>query len=280
MRRSRISEIFIQEGLKWRHEETWFGTRVDPDFAQKRGRSSSSTRRHRPAASSSASTRWGRKQSATPPISASAPTPARILMKTSACRSCSRSSPAAVNAARLRAAVRLLLRALDQDLFRDADAGLRADRLGDLLQVERRDRRRAGLPNVPYPSLDWIDALPLLGGLRVGDKFYLIVLAAHRASAFALLQRVVGSPFGRVLTAIRENPERAEFIGDQRAALPARRLRDGGRLRRASPARCSASSIAASSRISPTGPKSAEVLIMTILGGMGISGARRSARPC
>src|SRR3954454_15635110 len=45
MRRSRISEIFIQEGLRWRHEETWFGERVDPEFARKRGRSSSSTRR-------------------------------------------------------------------------------------------------------------------------------------------------------------------------------------------------------------------------------------------
>ena len=61
MRRSRISEIFLQEGLKWRQEETWFGERVDPDFARKRGRSSSSTRHRRPAASSSASTRWGRK---------------------------------------------------------------------------------------------------------------------------------------------------------------------------------------------------------------------------
>jgi transposase len=61
MRRSRISEIFIQEGLKWRHEESWFGERVDPDFARKRGRSSSSTRLHRPAASSSAWTRWDRK---------------------------------------------------------------------------------------------------------------------------------------------------------------------------------------------------------------------------
>lgn len=50
MRRSRISEILLDEGLKWRHEETWFGERVDPDFAQKRGRSSNSTRRHRPAA--------------------------------------------------------------------------------------------------------------------------------------------------------------------------------------------------------------------------------------
>jgi transposase len=61
MRRSRISEIFIREGLKWRHEETWFGERVDPDFGRKRGRSSSSTRHHRPAASSSAWTRWGHK---------------------------------------------------------------------------------------------------------------------------------------------------------------------------------------------------------------------------
>jgi transposase len=61
MRRSRISEIVIQEGLKWRQEETWFGARVDPDFARKRGRSSDSTRRRRPAASSSASTRWDRR---------------------------------------------------------------------------------------------------------------------------------------------------------------------------------------------------------------------------
>jgi transposase len=50
MRRSRISEILLDEGLKWRHEETWFGERIDPDFARKRGRSSSSTRHPRPAA--------------------------------------------------------------------------------------------------------------------------------------------------------------------------------------------------------------------------------------
>jgi transposase len=37
MQRSRISENFIQEGLSWRHEESWFGDRVDPDFARKRG---------------------------------------------------------------------------------------------------------------------------------------------------------------------------------------------------------------------------------------------------
>ena len=50
MRRSRISEVLIREGLKWRHEETGFGERVDPDFARKRGRSSGSTPQHRPAA--------------------------------------------------------------------------------------------------------------------------------------------------------------------------------------------------------------------------------------
>lgn len=50
MRRSRISEILLDEGLKWRQEETWFGERVDPAFGQKRGRSSSSTQRPRPVA--------------------------------------------------------------------------------------------------------------------------------------------------------------------------------------------------------------------------------------
>ncbi len=50
MRRSRISEILIREGLRWRQDETWFGARVDPDFAEKRGQSNSSTRRRRQAA--------------------------------------------------------------------------------------------------------------------------------------------------------------------------------------------------------------------------------------
>ena len=50
MRRSRISAILLAEGLKWRREETWFGKRVDPEFARKRGRSSGSPRRRRRAA--------------------------------------------------------------------------------------------------------------------------------------------------------------------------------------------------------------------------------------
>jgi transposase len=62
IKRSRIGEILVDEGLKWRHQETWFGERVDPDFAEKRGSLNASTRLPRRAASSSASTRWGRNR--------------------------------------------------------------------------------------------------------------------------------------------------------------------------------------------------------------------------
>ena len=62
IKRSRISEILVDEGLKWRHQETWFGERVDPDFAEKRGSSKGCTRPRRRARSSSASTRWGRNR--------------------------------------------------------------------------------------------------------------------------------------------------------------------------------------------------------------------------
>lgn len=44
IKRSRIDDILIDEGLRWRTQETWFGERVDPDFAQKRGPSSNSIR--------------------------------------------------------------------------------------------------------------------------------------------------------------------------------------------------------------------------------------------
>lgn len=47
IKRSRIDELLIAEGLRWRTQETWFGERVDPDFAKKRGPSRGSTRRLR-----------------------------------------------------------------------------------------------------------------------------------------------------------------------------------------------------------------------------------------
>lgn len=42
IKRSRIDDLLRAEGLRWRTQETWFGQRVDPEFAAKRGPSSSS----------------------------------------------------------------------------------------------------------------------------------------------------------------------------------------------------------------------------------------------
>jgi transposase len=49
--RSRIGELLQREGLRWRTQETWFGARPDPAFAEKRGPSSPSTNPPRRAAS-------------------------------------------------------------------------------------------------------------------------------------------------------------------------------------------------------------------------------------
>src|SRR3954447_16701482 len=43
IKRTRIDEAPVAEGLRWRKQETWFGQRVDPEFAAKRGRSRNST---------------------------------------------------------------------------------------------------------------------------------------------------------------------------------------------------------------------------------------------
>jgi branched-chain amino acid transport system permease protein len=69
-----------------------------------------------------------------------------------------------------------------------------------------------GMPEIPYPDLAWMARLPGVGDLRVSDHFYLLTVVLV-AGCFFVLRRVVGSPFGRMLTTIRENPERAEFIG-------------------------------------------------------------------
>jgi transposase len=37
MKKTRIFEILQDEGLRWRKQETWFGERLDPEFAKKRG---------------------------------------------------------------------------------------------------------------------------------------------------------------------------------------------------------------------------------------------------
>jgi transposase len=51
MRRSRIDEILLAEGLRWRQQETWFGERPDPRFAEKRARLWPFIPSHRKAAS-------------------------------------------------------------------------------------------------------------------------------------------------------------------------------------------------------------------------------------
>jgi len=124
-----------------------------------------------------------------------------------------------------------------------------------------------GLPNVPYPELAWMGSIPGLGSLRAGDHFYLLVLVLV-AVAVAALYRIVSSPYGRMLTVIRENPERAEFIGINVQLYQLSAFTVAGFF---------AGLAGALFGIFNRGvfpdfaywTKSAEVLIMTILGGMG-----------
>ena len=69
-----------------------------------------------------------------------------------------------------------------------------------------------GLNDVPFPDLAWMGSLPGFGHFRIGEQFYFVVLVLV-ALCVAALRRLTNSPFGRVLTTIRENPERAAFIG-------------------------------------------------------------------
>jgi len=52
MKKTRIFELLQDEGLRWRKQETWFGERLDPEFARKRGHLKRSEIRPQPRASS------------------------------------------------------------------------------------------------------------------------------------------------------------------------------------------------------------------------------------
>jgi branched-chain amino acid transport system permease protein len=123
-----------------------------------------------------------------------------------------------------------------------------------------------GLPDVPYPNLDWMSAIPGLEDLGIADQFYLLTLVLV-ILCLAAMQRITRSPFGRMLTTIRENPERAASIGlDVRGYELAAFVVAGG----------FAGIAGALFGIFNRGvfadyvywPKSAEVMIMTILGGI------------
>ena len=73
-----------------------------------------------------------------------------------------------------------------------------------------------GMPEIPYPDFGWVERLgatvPLVGGWRTAEYYYFLTLVLVALCLWGL-RRIVGSHFGRILTTIRENPERAEFIG-------------------------------------------------------------------
>ena len=128
-----------------------------------------------------------------------------------------------------------------------------------------------GMPEIPYPSFDWVDrvavVLPFVGGYRTSDYFYFTCLLLV-AACFWMLRRIVGSPFGRMLTTIRENAERAEFIG-----VNVRRYELAAFVIAGAFAGLAGGLFGIFNRgVFPDfayWTKSSEVLIMTLLGGMG-----------
>jgi branched-chain amino acid transport system permease protein len=74
------------------------------------------------------------------------------------------------------------------------------------------DGRSFKVPQALQPGFRWLDH-PILGVQANGKllSYYLVYVVA--AVAFLILLRIVNSPFGRVLQAIRENPFRAEALG-------------------------------------------------------------------
>jgi len=65
---------------------------------------------------------------------------------------------------------------------------------------------------VPFPNMHWMSAIPGLDGLSENSRFYVLTLTLA-AICIAAMAQITRSPFGRMLTAIRDNRERAAFIG-------------------------------------------------------------------
>jgi branched-chain amino acid transport system permease protein len=128
-----------------------------------------------------------------------------------------------------------------------------------------------GMPEIPYPSFDWMEraaaSLPLVGGYRTSDHYYVLCVLLVGACVW-VLRRIVGSPFGRMLTTIRENAERAEFIG-----VNVRRYELAAFVIAGAFAGLAGGLFGIFNRgVFPDfvyWTKSSEVLIMTLLGGMG-----------
>ncbi len=124
-----------------------------------------------------------------------------------------------------------------------------------------------GFNNVPYPDLAWMEVLPGLGRMRVGELYFYVTLVVVCLCLY-VLRRITNSPFGRILTTIRENPERAEFVG-----VDVRRFELAAFVIAGLFAGLAGALFGIFNRgVFPDfgyWAKSAEVLIMVILGGMG-----------
>lgn len=69
-----------------------------------------------------------------------------------------------------------------------------------------------GYPRVPMVDMSWMSSLPVVGTMRPIEKFFFIALILS-AVCIAIIRRITRSPFGRILNTIRDNPERTQFIG-------------------------------------------------------------------
>ena len=124
-----------------------------------------------------------------------------------------------------------------------------------------------GFANVPYPDLSFFGSLPVIGEMRASEHYFYLTLIVVAACLY-LLRRITRSPFGRILTTIRENPERAEFVG-----IHVRRFELAAFVIAGLFAGIAGALFGVFNRgVFPDfgyWAKSAEVLIMVILGGMG-----------
>ncbi|MFM9938572.1 MAG: branched-chain amino acid ABC transporter permease [Hyphomicrobiaceae bacterium] len=69
-----------------------------------------------------------------------------------------------------------------------------------------------GYPRVPMPQMSFLDWLPVAPRSLAAAKFFIIALVLS-ALCIAAMRRITNSPFGRILNTIRDNPERTQFIG-------------------------------------------------------------------
>jgi branched-chain amino acid transport system permease protein len=124
-----------------------------------------------------------------------------------------------------------------------------------------------GFSNVSYPDLAWMGALPGFGRMRAGELYFYLTLVLV-GICLVVLRRITASPFGRMLTIIRENSERAEFVG-----IDVRRFELAAFVIAGLFAGLAGALFGIFNRgVFPDfgyWAKSAEVLIMVILGGMG-----------